>query len=281
MPASDLKNIKAAFVGGGHMASALIAGLADSGCAVHVADRNKSRRNALSEKYGAIATDRPSSLPVSDVLILAVRPGDMRAACEELPAAGAVVSVALGIPMKTLREWMPQAGGVARAMPNTPAAMGMGMTVCCGDLLEAAQTHTSAVFSAVGEVIWVEEESLVDAATAVSGCGPAYAYYMAEVMEEAAREMGFDEQAARRMAAQTLRGGGEMLRRSGESAETLRHAVAVKGGATEQAILHMQNRKVGESIKEAMGEALSRARQTAKEAAAGARDERDTEPASR
>ena len=264
--------MKIAFVGGGHIAAAMIAGIraASDGqqAEIIVADRNEKKRRMLQNTFGVIAADSQSELPPdAKMLILAVKPADIPGVCEKISQRNAiVVSVAAGVSLSSIAARMPfSPQHLARAMPNTPLASGRGMTMCYADAPDDAKAKIAALFNSAGEVLWAKNESMLAAATAVSGCGPAYLYYLAEAMEEWAVAAGFSAAEARQLTAQTLRGGGEMLHSRPESAADLRLAVAVRGGATERAIAEMAAKDLKQIVRNAMSAAQNRAQELGKE----------------
>lgn len=265
--------MKIAFIGGGHITAAMIAGMRAGNWAagdIIVADRNADKRQQLQEKFGITAVSAQNALPEdADIVVLAVKPADIRAACEEITQRQAIiVSVAAGISLATLASWCRFAPRyLARAMPNTPLAAAAGMSVCYAAVPDNIKAQIAALFAAAGKVLWVKDESMIAAATAVSGCGPAYLYYLAEAMEEEARHIGFSAAEARLLVSQTLRGGGAMLCSQHESATNLRRAVAVKGGATERAIDAMESQNLKQIIHNAMRAAQKRAEEIGEELA--------------
>ncbi len=177
-----------------------------------------------------------------EAVVLAVKP---QSADAVLPAyrrfadAGAVfVSIMAGRDEAGLQRLLGGNAKVVRAMPNTPAAIGRGFTVArAGAGVDAARRLLAeALLAAVGEVAWVEEETMLDAVTAVSGGGPAYVFLLAELLESAAREQGLPAELARRMARATVAGSGALLGESEEDAAVLRRAVTSPGGTTERAL---------------------------------------------
>ena len=260
--------MKIAFVGGGHMTAAIIAGMraANRTEEIAVADRNAEKRRALQNNFSVNAVAAPAELPDdADILILSVKPADIRAACQTIaPQNAIVVSVAAGISLSAVAQSLPFSPRyLIRAMPNTPLAVCAGMTVCYTAAADTIREKINPLFSAAGEVLWVQNESMLQAATAISGCGPAYLYYLAEAMEAEAHSAGFSPAQARILVSQTLRGGGKMLCLQQESPARLRRAVAVKGGATEQAILKMESQKYPQIVRAAMRAADNRVKEIA------------------
>ena len=263
---------KISFVGGGNIARAICAGLVKRGgfeiCAAEIDGGN--RRRLKSAFGGAIeVVARARDLPQNPAaFVLAIKPQDTETACADLtPTAGAtVVSVAAGIRIAALSRWLGGRGKIARAMPNTPALVGCGMTFCCAPGLDAkARALTTRIFKASGAVEWLAEESLLDCATAVSGSGPGYVFYLLEAVESAAARMGMDAKTARAAFAQTLRGAARMVEKSGETPRDLRLAVTSKGGTTEAAIAELKKRDFAAAVAAAMQKCARRARQMSDE----------------
>ncbi|MGI9307197.1 MAG: pyrroline-5-carboxylate reductase [Gammaproteobacteria bacterium] len=261
--------MKITFIGGGNMTAALIGGMARAKNPPDIAviDRNPEKRRALRRRFGVAASASAAAekgrrtAAEADMLILAVKPQDMRAACAAIPpGADIIISIAAGLSLRTIAGWLPFAPkNIARIMPNTPSAVAAGMSVCCGKISAKAKTQISAAFRAAGEVLWLKDESMLAAATAVSGSGPAYLYYFAEAMQESAVNLGFSAAEARFLVSQTLRGGGAMLAQSGESSSDLRRAVMSKGGTTERAIAALETGNLKKIVRQAMRACHARA----------------------
>jgi len=234
-------------VGGGRMGDAMIAGWVARDVdprSICVIEPAAAVADALAQRFGittindadALATDvRP------EVVIFAVKP---QAIDDVVPDYARFVdprtvflSVAVGKPLAMFESRLVQAA-VVRAMPNTPAAVGRGMTVACAnDVATAAhRARCTELLSAVGDVAWVEDESLLDAVTAVSGSGPAYVFLLAECLAAAGADAGLPPPLAERLARTTVAGAGELLYRSVESASELRHAVTSPKGTTAAAL---------------------------------------------
>jgi pyrroline-5-carboxylate reductase len=149
-----------------------------------------------------------------------------------------VLSIAAGRSIASFEKHLAPGIAVVRAMPNTPAAIGRGITGACGNAhLTAEQKATcDALLSAVGEVVWVKDEALIDAVTAVSGSGPAYVFLLAECLAEAGRAAGLEAETATALARATVSGAGELLHRSPLPASTLRQNVTSPGGTTAAAL---------------------------------------------
>lgn len=250
------------FVGGGHITRALLGGLAAAGRTdgVIVVERNADKRRRLAADFNIRAeADFPADAP--PMCVIAVRPPQVRAVCEQLAGCRTLfVSLAAGLQCETLAAWL-GGGRVVRAMPNTPAQVGAGMTFCNagaesgGDDKQLAE----ALFSAVGKVAWLADERLLDAAAAVSGGGPAYVYYFVEAMRAAAVKMNLPEEAALAAVLQTFRGAIAVLEKGEHTPGELCDAVAVKGGTTERALAVFESHQLREVIAKALHAAAARA----------------------
>lgn len=176
------------------------------------------------------------------VILAAVKPQAMAAVLPDLARLAGpqtlILSIAAGKTIPSFERHFGARAPVVRAMPNTPAAIGRGITVCVANswVTPAQRAMASALLEAVGEVGWVEDEALMDAVTAVSGSGPAYVFLLAEALAAAGRAQGLDAALADRLARATVAGAGELLRQSSESAARLRENVTSPGGTTAAAL---------------------------------------------
>lgn len=228
------------------MGSAIIKGLAGkagfSAGNTRFFDASPEVRRDICKKFAIeAASGSPELAEWADTIILAVKPGDVKGVLREITGklniSKLLVSIAAGVDTKTIEKAAGNNSPVVRAMPNTPALIGMGMTALCGGR-RAGDEHmerAEALFCPVGEVLRLEEESM-DAATAVSGSGPAYLFYLAEGLEKAAEAEGLKREIAVKLVRQTLYGASAMLERDSARAEDLRRGVTSPGGTTESAI---------------------------------------------
>lgn len=237
--------MKLAFIGGGNMASALIGGIVGQGWApsdIRVADISADARTRLQTRFGIEAVDMPTEAATgADCIVFAVKPQQMPTIAKTLAAAARdalVVTIAAGIRTSDLSRWLGGHERLVRVMPNTPALVGAGISALFALPAVSADERAALdrLFSAVGQVLWLDRESLMDGVTAVSGSGPAYAFYLIEAMEAGARELGFDAAAARQLAIGTVLGAAQLALGSDDPAEVLRAKVTSKGGTTEAAI---------------------------------------------
>lgn len=234
-------------VGCGKMGGALLSGWLERGLAAaetFVVEPFAAAREAIAVK-GVACVGEPGELDPAltpAVVVFAIKPQQMAAA---LPAyrrfvrPGTVfLSIAAGKTIGFFEGHLGREAAIVRAMPNTPAAIGRGISVLCANARASqGQRETCrALMQAAGEVAWVEEEALLDPVTAVSGSGPAYVFLLVEALAAAGVAAGLPEDLAMRLAGETVSGAGELLRRSGESAATLRQNVTSPGGTTQAAL---------------------------------------------
>lgn len=270
--ASKTNNI--AFVGGGNMARALIGGLLQAGHparAICVADPGDKARQAAAADFGvAVTADSAGAVQSAEVVVLAVKPQIMPAALRdiagELAAGALVISVAAGITLNALEETLGSEQAIVRAMPNTPALYGAGMTGIVANPAtdSAARGLAESVLAATGQVLWLEDESLMDVVTAVSGSGPAYFFALAEQLALAGERAGLKPAAAAQLARQTAFGAGLMLVESGLSAAELRMRVTSPGGTTQAALESFGRDGFEGLIERAVGAAIQRGQELGK-----------------
>jgi pyrroline-5-carboxylate reductase len=262
--------VKVAFVGGGNMAIAIIGGLVARGHAaadIAVAERDAVQRERLAARFGVATEEAPGAGCASaDAIVLAVKPQQVREAVQPLKGllrGQLVVSIAAGIRLADLARWLGGYASLVRAMPNTPALVHAGITGLHAAAGVGARQReaATALLASVGEVAWFDDESMLDAVTAVSGSGPAYVFYFLEALEQAACELGLAPVEARALAAQTFAGSVRLALEGGEPFGELRERVTSKGGTTERALGVMQDAAVKEHIVEAVKAACARSRE--------------------
>ena len=253
------------FVGGGRMGEALIAGALRSGRSadsIVVVEASAARCQEIHERYRVVTAPEATTLRGVSTVVLAVKPQQIAEVCREiadhLTPGTLVVSVAAGTTIAALSAALP-GHRIVRVMPNTPALIGRGMSaVCAGSQVSDDDlTDLMALLGAVGDVVRVEEAQM-DAVTAVSGSGPAYAFYLAEAMESAAESLGLSAEVARRLVAQTLAGAGELLATSQRNPADLRADVTSPGGTTQAAIESLDRDEVAAAIQRAVVAAAKR-----------------------
>lgn len=264
--------MKIAFIGGGNMASALIAGLAGkltAGENIHVVDPNGEALDKLRTQYGvSTAAGIDGVLADRAVIVLAVKPQQMRdvaAALQPHLAASQplILSIAAGIRGADLSRWLGGYGAIVRTMPNTPALIGLGITgmVATGGVSAQQKAAADGIMKAVGQTVWLDDEAQIDPVTAVSGSGPAYVFYFIEAMQQAAVEMGLSEEQGRQLALATFVGAAQLAVQSSDPVPVLREKVTSKGGTTYAALTSMEASGVKEKIIDAMKAAAARGRE--------------------
>lgn len=270
------------FIGGGNMASAIIGGLIRQGHpATHITaiDPLPDTRQALHAQFGITThADAPAASAslaaagtVANIVVWAVKPQILRdVALATAPLLShrttLHLSVAAGIPSASLAAWL-GTQHIVRAMPNTPALIGQGMTgLFARPVVDAAsQARVEHIIRATGQYLWVDSEDKLDAVTALSGSGPAYVFLLLEAMTEAGTDMGLTAAQASELAIATFRGAAELAARTPDSPATLRQRVTSKGGTTHAAITHMQTQAVPQHFIAAMHAARLRAQELATE----------------
>jgi len=271
--------MKISFIGGGNMATALIAGLAGklaAGSDIHVVDPNLEALARLHAAYGVgTAPEIGAEVAAGEVIVLAVKPQQMRDVAlrlqSQLQNRPLVLSIAAGIRGADLSRWLGGYGAIVRTMPNTPALIGQGITgmVAMAGVSEAQRQAADRILQAVGQTVWLETEDLIDPVTAVSGSGPAYVFFFLEAMQQAAVEMGLSSEQGRALALATFTGAAQLAAQSDEPAEVLRQRVTSKGGTTHAAIASMEAAGVKQAIVAAMKAAAARGRALGQEMGEG------------
>jgi pyrroline-5-carboxylate reductase len=258
-----------AFIGGGNMASAIIGGLLSQGFAlshVHVVEPFEEARTKLHGAFGIKAhAEAGDFLKQAGMVVWAVKPQTFKeAALQVAPFARNALhlSVAAGIRSDSIAQWL-HTQRVIRTMPNTPALIGKGITalVARAGVSPADKDWASSVIQTTGEVLWLNDESQIDAVTALSGSGPAYMFYFMEAMREAGTGMGLDPAQAYQLAVATFIGAGELAKASSEPPEILRQRVTSKGGTTFAALSSMEHSGIKASFIQAMQAAQVRAKE--------------------
>ena len=239
-----------AFVGAGVMGEAMIKGLLNqqriSRENVIAADPNDERLEHVRREYGIHGTnDNREAVGKANILVLSVKPQVMAKVLEELRGSvdhvSLIVSIVAGVPMTAIAESLLN-GFVVRAMPNTPAQIGEGITLwtAAADVLPEQRAQTELLLGAMGEQIFAEDESFLDMATALSGTGPAYVFMFMEALIDAGVHMGFSRRDAEALVTQTLLGSVLYARQSGSHPAQLRNQVTSPGGTTAAAMHEME-----------------------------------------
>lgn len=261
---------KLGFIGGGHMAGAMLGGLLQQGVPTQqllVVEPNDATRLALEQQWG-LPTLAQAGAALGDVgmVIWAVKPQVLQEVVALsrpfLPTQALHLSVAAGVRSDSLRSWLGQ-DCVVRAMPNTPALIGQGISglFACTQVTATQKAWVQALMGALGQTLWVEQESQIDAVTAVSGSGPAYVYYFAEAMVQAGIQLGLSAEQATQLTLATFGGTTALALASTESLTALREQVTSKGGTTYAAITSMQADQIDQAIGKALKAAAARAKE--------------------
>lgn len=267
-------DITAAFVGGGNMGGALIRGLIARGLPadrISVGEAHQPRRIALADELGVhVTADNREAVQGADVVVIAVKPQDMAGTVRPLAEvwrqrAPLVISIAAGIRVADIQSWSGDGIAVVRAMPNRPALNGAGATALFAptSVGEEQRALAAEVMGAVGTTVWVTEESSIDVVTALSGSGPAYFFLLAELLTDAAVNLGLDRASAQELAIQTLYGSGRMARDSDGDLARLRVEVTSKGGTTEAALRAFEAANLRGIVAAAVAAATDRGRELA------------------
>lgn len=267
---------KICFIGGGNMARAIISGLKANGYLmtdINVIEPEAEKRAALQADFGVSATEQLPSVALADIVVLAVKPQQLRDLSiflGSLLQKQLIISIAAGIRAQDIGRWLGGYQSIVRVMPNTPAQIQAGVSglYALSDVSTAQRAQAERIMQAVGDVIWLDKEAQMDAVTAISGSGPAYVFYFIEALQQAALELGLNEEQAKTLSLQTFLGASKLAEQSTEAPATLRSQVTSKGGTTEQAILSMENAAVKAAIiaaakaaaqrSEALGELLGK-----------------------
>ena len=256
-----------AFIGGGNMASAIIGGLIHQGLdagRIEIVEPWAEARERLQQQFGITAQEAPSAALARCALVVwAVKPQTFRDAAAQARAHtqhALHLSVAAGIRSDSIAQWL-GSERIVRAMPNTPALVGKGMTGLFARAAVSAQERNlvEAVVATTGAHVWLNEEAHLDAVTALSGSGPAYVFYFLEAMVQAGTGMGLTEAQARQLAIGTFTGAAELARASADPLELLRERVTSKGGTTYAALTSMEASGVKAAFVQAMQAAQTRA----------------------
>ncbi|QSI33946.1 pyrroline-5-carboxylate reductase [Variovorax sp. RKNM96] len=262
-----------AFIGGGNMASAIIGGLIQQGTPAdtfEVVEPFEAARTKLAQSFGIAAqAEAGEALARCAVVVWAVKPQTFAEAAKPVRAFAEDalhLSVAAGIPSDSIARWL-GTERVVRAMPNTPALVGQGMTGLFArpDVTGADRALVSQLLTPTGELLWVDAEPALDAVTAMSGSGPAYVFYFIEAMTEAGVEMGLTPDQAQRLAIGTFTGASALAHSATEPPSVLRERVTSKGGTTYAAITSLEGADVKAQFKTAIRAAQKRAAELGEE----------------
>jgi pyrroline-5-carboxylate reductase len=263
--------MKIAFIGGGNMGEAMLAAVLKKRLAkpeaIIVSDIADPRRKLLKKRYGvAVTGSNWQAVDVGDILILAVKPQNLAEVMKELKGylqpSQLVLSIIAGAKIKTLARGLKHES-IVRAMPNTPAQIGEGISVWTATTKVTKQQKewAGAILAAMGKEVYVDDEDYIDMATAVSGSGPAYFFLMVEALVDAAVGIGLPREKASELVLQTMLGSGHLIQRLGKEPAELRRMVTSPGGTTAQALEQLEKGKFAELVKRAVKAAYNKARE--------------------
>ncbi len=260
--------MKLAFIGGGNMAQAMLAGLKTQQFVmsdITVVELDVNKHLGLQQQFGIKATSDLADTVACDAIVLAVKPQQLPTLAKTLASlltTQLVISIAAGIRLQDLSTWLNDYQTIVRTMPNTPAQIQAGITgLYAHPAVSKAQIAIAdQILRAAGETIWVDSEEKLDAVTAISGSGPAYVFYFIEALQAAAQSLNLSESEAKQLSIATFKGASLLADVSETPVTRLREQVTSKGGTTEQGLLSLENSKVKEAIKLAAERAYARAK---------------------
>jgi len=262
--------MKIAFIGGGNMGEAMVSAILDKGLAkpeaVTISDIAQARLKHLEQKYGvAVTGSNPKAISGKDVVVLAIKPQNLPEVISELggklKSNQLVLSIIAGAKIRALSKGLKH-GGIVRAMPNTPAQIGEGMSVwtATAEVTDEQKGWAGAILGAMGRELYVDDESYLDMATAISGSGPAYFFLMVESLVDAAVKIGLPRDIAQELVLQTMLGSAKFIQKSGEEPAELRRKVTSPGGTTAEALLRLEKGGFSQLILEAVKAAYDKAK---------------------
>jgi pyrroline-5-carboxylate reductase len=263
-----------AFIGGGNMARSLVGGLLAKGHSrqsIRIAEPMPGARETLQSDFGvSVHSENLSAAAAADVVVLAVKPQVIADVCRELASANPAgkplyISIAAGIGLSNFAQWLGADTAMVRAMPNTPALIGAGACGLYASVTVTARQRALAeqILGAAGDTVWIEQESLMDAVTAVSGSGPAYFFLLMEAMIDAGIEQGLTPDTARKLVLQTALGAARMAREGEETPDILRQRVTSPNGTTQAALEVFELEQLRRIVSRAVGRATERGRELA------------------
>ena len=275
---SSIESLNIAFIGGGNMGQALVEGLLKSGWlaeSISIIDTDSSACKKLEEKFPQchVYSQTEAALNIADIIVLAVKPQVMHVACEQIAEQcqskrPLVISIAAGILIKDIDQWLGGELPIVRCMPNTPALVQSGATglYANSEVSKEQREITQYILDGVGSTLWLDNELLLDAVTAISGSGPAYFFYLIEAMLEAGQSLGLTESQARQLTIDTAAGAAKLIKITGKDPKELRLTVTSKGGTTETAIDTLKQGDVKNVICTAVKNAAKKSKQLASSA---------------
>ena len=248
------------FIGAGNMAGSIIRGLIGAGKnpeSIFVTDIDDQKLQSITAETSVNSTATKKMPSLVDVLILAVKPQVMKSVCQELTdveAVQLVISIAAGIKITQMEQWLNSEVAIVRCMPNTPALVGEGATGLFANKLVSDHQKITAqsIMGSVGLTSWMQSEKDMDTVTAVSGSGPAYFFLLIEAMQEVAQELGLKKDVAENLICQTAIGASKLIQESNDSSLILRKKVTSPGGTTERAISVFESGNIRGLVRDAL-----------------------------
>jgi len=267
--------MKIAFIGAGNMGEAMLSALLDKKLClpqeVSVSDVDESRRQHIQREYRVgVTTDNQLVIYKAEVVVLAIKPQNLTDVMTQLNGqlrpTQLVLSIVAGAGIDTLCQGLNHRY-VVRAMPNTPAQIGEGISVWTAttEVTEYQRTWASSILGAMGKEIYVDDEQLIDMATAVSGSGPAYLFLFVESLIDAAVQIGLSRDMAQELVLETILGSSHLIQKSGKQPAELRRMVTSPGGTTAEALLQLEKGGFANLLMQAVSAAHEKARQLGKE----------------
>lgn len=256
------------------MAVSLIGGLINAGTSasdIIVAEPDEARQKALQQQYKINTTADNNATLNCGTVVLAVKPQLLKTVCQHLDRNNLTgtlfISIAAGINSSDINRWLNNDQAIVRCMPNTPALVQAGVSGLFANaaVSDSQKKRAEEILQAVGTVVWVDDETQLNAVTAVSGSGPAYFFLMMEAMQQAGEKLGLSADVAQTLVLQTALGAARMACESQNSPAELRHQVTSKGGTTEQAILSFQSANFEQIVFQALEAANKRSISLAEE----------------
>ena len=263
--------MKLGIIGCGNMGSALAEGVLSKKILpfnnIYISDEDANKVKVLYRKFGIRVATNEEIVKKCDTIIVAVKPQDYKSLISSirdgLDQAKHLISIMAGFTILKIESMLSRKVAVTRAMPNMGALAGKSITALCHNKQVKSRAFAQRIFSAIGEVLEVEEKDM-DAVTAISGSGPAYFFYLAEALRDAAVKLGIKKEKAMRLAIATLIGSGAVLDASGLTPAALRERIASRGGTTEAALRILKSKKFKNIAVEAVKAAVRRSKKLSK-----------------
>ncbi len=265
-----------AIIGAGNMGTSLLGGLIKHGCSpqqLWITDSVPEKLQQLQQQFNIhTTTNNLTAIKTADVVILAVKPPVMSSVASELASSvqqqkPLIISIAAGIRIASLQHYLGNQSAIVRVMPNTPALIGAGASALYANNHVTAEQRILAesILRAMGIIVWLKDEKLMDAVTALSGCGPAYFFLFMEILQQIGEEFGLPKETARLLILQTALGAARMALESNDEPSTLKQRVASPGGATEQALRVLETENIRKILAKALHAAKNRSEELALE----------------